>query len=207
MPVEAGGFGSGDPRISRRPKPGNRSRSKPVVRTSATYLSAGRTDGSCLGRRTSVACEDRTNLRIALFLARGAVSNPAAHQRPASGFHAFEPLAGGPQPQCGREAPSVAEAIIDVSDLSGSPSGYENHAWSQHSVATPVARSISAIGRGLADSPAKTPCRALRNCCSSVRKMWTVTAVSDSATGFRSPADAMMLRILNQGLPLHFECY
>jgi len=105
MPVEAGGFGSGDPRISRRPKPGNRSRSKPVVRTSATYLSAGRTDGSCLGRRTSVACEDRTNLRIALFLARGAVSNPAAHQRPASGFHAFEPLAGGPQPQCGPGGP------------------------------------------------------------------------------------------------------
>jgi hypothetical protein len=57
------------------------SRSKPLVRTSATYLSAGRTGGSCLGRRTSVACEDRTNLRIALSLARGAAANPAAHKR------------------------------------------------------------------------------------------------------------------------------
>jgi hypothetical protein len=91
MPVEAGGFGSGDPRISRRPKPGKRSRSKPVVRTSATYLSAGRTDGSCLGRRTSVACEDRTNLRIACPWR--AVLPPI--NGPASGFHAFEPLAGG----------------------------------------------------------------------------------------------------------------
>ena len=131
---------------------------------------------------------------------------PRINDRPADFTH-LSRSRGGRNLNAAREAPSVAEAIIDVSDLSGSPSGYENHAWSQHSVATPVARSISAIGRGSADSPAKTPCRALRNCCSSVRKNWTVTAVSDSATGFRSPADAMMLRILNQGLPLHFECY
>lgn len=88
MPVEAGGFGSGDPRISRRPKPGNRSRSKPVVRTSATYLSAGRTGRSCLGRRTSVACEDRTNLRIALPVARCCLqSGRTSTDRPADFTH------------------------------------------------------------------------------------------------------------------------
>jgi hypothetical protein len=93
MPVEAGGFGSGDLN-SRRPKPGNRSRSKPVGRRRRICRPAEQADhvsgaGRAWPAKIAPTLESPCPWRAVLPPIRPHINGPAR------GFHAFEPLAGG----------------------------------------------------------------------------------------------------------------